>query len=541
MAAKLTTILILAIALLPRAPGQIRLGAPAAQPAPDAAAIPAAAEPIDSLLGRATPYGTVVGFMEAAATGDYLRASQYLQSDLSETEKIKLARQLHVVLNRGYSGDPHELSRSAGGDLDDDGRSRRRLLIGTAHAGDASLDLYLQRMPRGDRPPIWLFADVTLRLVPNFASRFDPTWLELYIHPLLPQWASTTAVLYVPVSQWLLSLFAFIATLALSYLAAEAANWLVVRSIGILAQRTGWAPVLRLKWPFRLLSFLFLISALSSVASTLVGRRILAHLRFTLITVGVAWVIAHVNDAICNFVSRRAERDSDTGTLVVAQLARGVAKVVVIVAALLVALAHAGVNLSTVLAGLGIGGVAVAFAAQKTLENLFGTVTIVMDQPARVGDLCRIGGFTGVIEKIGLRSTRFRTLENTILTMPNGQVSSLPLDNISARGKILFQHAVGLSYSTTANQLSAVLKGVEDMLRFHEKVESESVRVRLTRFGSSSLDVEVFAYVLEADLPRYLAIQQELLMNILRIVEASGTSIAFPSQTLYLEGKAEAQ
>lgn len=192
-----------------------------------------------------------------------------------------------------------------------------------------------------------------------------------------------------------------------------------------------------------------------------------------------------------------------------------------------------GINLTPVLAGLGVGGIAVALASQKTLENLFGGMMVIGDSPIRIGHFCRVGTMAGTVEDIGLRSTRIRTPARTVISIPNADLASQSIENLAARDKMLFNHTITLRYETTADQLRFVLAGVRTLLYQHEKVESPSVRVRLLRFAPSGLDIELFAYVEAIDLEPFLAIQEDLLLRLLDIIESGGTALAFPSQTMY--------
>jgi len=155
-----------------------------------------------------------------------------------------------------------------------------------------------------------------------------------------------------------------------------------------------------------------------------------------------------------------------------------------------------------------------------------------------VGDFCRAGEHLGTVENIGLRSTRLRTLKRTVVSVPNGQLALMSLENFTMRDKTWFHHTLRLRYETKADQLRYILAGIRKMLYEHSKVESPSARVRLTRFGNSSLDLEVFAYVMEAEYEPFLPIQEDLLLRIIDIVEASGSGFALPSQTTYLAGDA---
>jgi MscS family membrane protein len=218
----------------------------------------------------------------------------------------------------------------------------------------------------------------------------------------------------------------------------------------------------------------------------------------------------------------------------VLQLARKILKIVVVITGVLVILYLAGINLTAVLTGLGVGGIAVAFAAQKTLENLFGGIMIASDQPIRVGDFCKVGEYMGTVEDIGLRSTRIRTLDRTVVAVPNGQLATVSIENFTLRDRVWFHHTLQLRYETATDQLRYILVQIRELLYKHEKVDSTSARVRFVGFGKSSLDLEVFAYVLETEYAAFLHVQEDLLLHIMDIIAASGSSLAFPSQVTYV-------
>jgi MscS family membrane protein len=194
----------------------------------------------------------------------------------------------------------------------------------------------------------------------------------------------------------------------------------------------------------------------------------------------------------------------------------------------------AGINLTAVVAGLGVGGIAVAFAAQKTIENFFGGVFLVWDKPIRLGDFCRTAEHVGTVEHIGLRSTLIRTLNRTVVSIPNGQLSTVSIENFALRDRFLFKHTLNLRYETTADQLRYLLAQIRELLYQHPRVDSTTARIRFVAFGQSSLDAEIFAYVLEKDYETFLAVQEDLLLRIMDLVESSGSGFAFPSQTLYM-------
>ena len=222
------------------------------------------------------------------------------------------------------------------------------------------------------------------------------------------------------------------------------------------------------------------------------------------------------------------------GSACVLRLIRRVIDVLVLFAGLLFTLHHFGVNPTAALAGLGVGGIAVALAAQKTLENDIGGISLIADQAVPVGDILKLGDISGTVEDVGLRSTRIRTLERTVVSMPNGQIASMSLETFSARDKFWFHPLVGLRYETTPAQLCSVITGIRKLLTGDCGVDSDSVRVRFVRFAAFSLDVDIFAYVFARDWSHFLEIQEELLLGIIDVVQQAGAEIAFPSQTMYL-------
>jgi MscS family membrane protein len=211
-----------------------------------------------------------------------------------------------------------------------------------------------------------------------------------------------------------------------------------------------------------------------------------------------------------------------------------VIELLILFAGLLVVFHHFGVSPTAALAGLGVGGIAIALAAQKVLENVIGGASLIFDQAVRVGEMLNAGNTLGVVEYIGLRSTRIRTLDRTVVSVPNGQIANVSVENLSSRDKFWFHPTLRLSYGTTSRQLEDLLIGTRGLLTECRQVETASVRVRFLSFGSSSLEVEVFAYVFARDWNEFLEIQEDLLLRIMRHVESVGIRIALPSQAIFL-------
>jgi MscS family membrane protein len=251
--------------------------------------------------------------------------------------------------------------------------------------------------------------------------------------------------------------------------------------------------------------------------------------------VAVAWLLLLLNGVVERYAYRHLYRSGYGEIATMLRLVRRLADVLVIAAGGLVVLHYFGVDPTAALAGLGIGGIAVALAAQKTLENVVGGISIIFDKAVRVGDFLKLGDILGTVDYIGLRSTRIRTLDRTILSVPNGQIANVNIETLSARDKFWFHHFVGLRYETTSAQLRAIVDNMRAYLERHSSVDtSDTIRVRFFRLGPFSLDVEIFAYIIARDWEPFLETQQELLLGIMEIVERAGATIALPSQTLHL-------
>ena len=193
-----------------------------------------------------------------------------------------------------------------------------------------------------------------------------------------------------------------------------------------------------------------------------------------------------------------------------------------------------GLPVYSIVAGLGIRGLAVALAIRPTLENLIGGVMLYLDQPVRVGDFCTFGDKMGTIESIGVRSTKLRALDRTMITVPNAALADMQLINWAKCDRMLITTTIGLRYETDPDQLRYVLVKFREMLHAHPKIDPETVRVRFAGYGVSSLDIGVRVYALTHEWNEFHAIREDIYLRMNDIVRKSGSSFAFPSQTLYM-------
>ena len=255
--------------------------------------------------------------------------------------------------------------------------------------------------------------------------------------------------------------------------------------------------------------------------------------------VAATWLLFRAVDVLSGRIEQRlVERGQDTATAAVPP-GRKAVKGILLVLAFVAILDSFGFSVTALIAGLGVGGIAVALAAQKTIENLFGGLTLYGDRPVSVGDFCRFGDKVGTVEEIGIRSTRVRTLDRTVVTIPNAEFSNLQLENFAERDHMRLFAMIGVRYETTPDQLRYILVEIRNLLYAHERVTADPARIRFVGFGAYSLDLEIFAYVNTSDWGEFLGIREDIYLRVMDIIEASGSGFAFPSQTLYL-GKDDA-
>jgi MscS family membrane protein len=480
-------------------------------------------------LGRDNPRSAMRGYLEACRAGEYEKAAQYM--DLGRMPRARgatLARQLKTVLDRVLWVELEQLSEAPEG-TDDDGLPRNRDLVGTIGAKDGPVGVFVERRREAGKQ-VWKIASATVADIPALHEEFGdgplaemlpPLFFEIhFLEVQLWQWIGLLVLVVVAAAvSWILTFFLF----------------RIARGLAARSQTEVDDAVLHLAaGPVRLLvAVLAFAGTTYPLGLAVPARAFLGAVEKGLVILATTWLLLRVIDLAARFIERRMFARGQAMALSVVPLGRRTVKVLVTAIALLAALQNFGVNVTGILAGLGIGGLAVALAAQKTVENLFGGVTLIADQPVRVGDFCRFGDKIGTVEEVGLRSTRVRTLDRTVVTVPNAEFSSLQLEKFTRRDRIWFHPSIGLRYETSPDQLRFVLVEVKKLLATHPKVDPEPARVRFTGFGDFSLNLEIFAYVRTNDYNEFLAIQEDLLLRIMDIVEHSGSGFAFPSQTIY--------
>jgi MscS family membrane protein len=481
-------------------------------------------EPAQDPLGRTTPKGTVLGFLIAERKGQDELAVQYLNTRLSGQSAVVLANQLFTVLDRRLPPKLPNLSEQPEG-------SRSNALrpdedrVGTISGSNGDVDIVVERVDRGAAGSVWLFSGKTLESVPELYEETNLTLAD----DVLPEFLVKNRIAGVALYHWLA---AFVG-MPLVYYVATLSSYLLGALVGRLRRRLYRQPNLAnpevLPNPIRLLFLAFVIRwTISKVALSLFARQIWSSTASVITIAAGVWLLILVTSWVEQYVQRILVRHEITGSTAIVRLFCWVIDLIIIVAGVLVTFYRFGLSPTAFLAGLGVGGIAVALAAQKTLENVIGGVSLILDRVVHLGDFVALGDIQGTIEAITLRSARIRTLDRTVVSVPNGQMANMTLENFSSRDKFRFNPILALRYETTAAQIRTVLDLIRRQLEQSRNVAPDSIRVHFQRFAQASFEVEVFAYVLGRDWNHFLEIQEGLLLCIAECLESTGVQIAFP-------------
>lgn len=255
------------------------------------------------------------------------------------------------------------------------------------------------------------------------------------------------------------------------------------------------------------------------------------------VVINTIWLLIRLTDVLGRYLFSKADKTSSRLDDQLIPIFQKTVKVFLYILGFIYIIQAFGYSISGVVAGLGIGGLAVALAAKDTLANLFGSITLITDRPFRVGDWIKVGDDEGYVEQIGFRSTRIRTFPKTQITIPNSVIANTSINNFSRMPKRRVKMTVGVTYETSADQMEAVVNKIRDLLRDHPEVDPEFLMVNFTDFGGSSLDILVYYFTKSTKWAHYLQVRQEINLSIMRVIEESGLSIAFPSRTVYLKSE----
>ena len=449
-----------------------------------------------------------------------------------------LARDLNDLMDRYFEQPIMSISNSPDGALDD-GLPIDRERVGPLTIGDEKVDVALVRIDDPQSGPIWLISSATLAQVPALHQSIGETLVDR----IMPRTLVRRSLFGISLAQWIFLAASIAIPMALLWLLSGALVAFMRRTIRDPRRRqvleSSYAEV---RWP----SIIVLALAIHFALTPFLGLPLTFRFRYTRLAllaavIAVAWLCRRLLTVAFERARSMVHGSNQTGTRSLMMLGERLAKVVVVVVAILAILTIAGVDTKTALAGFGIGGVAIALGAQKTVENVLGGVFLLSDRALAVGDTCTIANRKGVVEDITLRSVRLRTDEQTLVSIPAGSLSQSSVENFASRGKTLVQTRLHLRYGTTAEQLGSILEGVGNLIAENPKLETATSRVRLVDFSDRAIELELFAYVLTADGADFLLVRQDLLLRIASIVESSGSGFAQPTQFVYMDREVDVE
>jgi MscS family membrane protein len=481
-----------------------------------------------------SPRAAVTAFLQLCDRGRYEDAAAFLELPRGRSKDgPELARRLDAVLDRRVLLDLDTLSPLSTGDTND------ALPKGVDQVAEIAIDEDIAPQPvrvarSRKKGAAWVFTRDTVEHVDDWYIGLEDRWLlETLPAPLLRmgprgllwwQWIALPCVLF---GAWICGWF-------LSRVTRRLAKRPLERTASILDDQA----LVRLSGPITLFWALVLswfgiqFVHLLPRAEDFAERIILAGYLLALF-----WALFRLVDVFVHLLANSPWSRSHVTARSQLPLLSRVAKITLFAIGLVALLAQLGYPIASLLAGLGIGGLALALAAQKTVENLFGAFSIGADQPFREGDFVRVEDFVATVELIGLRSTRFRTLDRTAITIPNGKLAEMRLETFAVRDRLRLSCILGLEYGTTEAQMRRVLAGFGRVLDEHPKSWRESKTVRFVAFGASSLDIEIMAWFETSDWSEFLAIREEVLLAFMAVVQDAGAAFAFPTRTVHLRSE----
>ena len=475
-----------------------------------------------------TPLEAILGFRKFMRAGDYDTAGMYLDlryipEEVSQYEASKLAQALAFVWTQQNALDITALSDSVEGHLDD-GLPSYRDQMGEVQLSDSVVPIYLQRIPDNNGGEVWRISNTTVALIPLMWNEHGFSELAIWLSRNLPKFTVLGMTNWQAVSMaTALVVFWFVAGFIARFL-----SWLALH----IPNRFPGGIERFFAAPMRLIIYVLLFRSVVELLGLSITARVYLHsspLEYLASTVLALGLITLWRDY-------KLKQLEATGELHLAALLKPIVlifKIVVVVVAALVWARNAGFNISTLIAGLGVGSLAIALAAQRTMENIIGAATLYAARPIRPGDLCRFGEIKGTVEEIGLRSVTLRTLDRTLVSIPNSKFAAEQIENISVRDRIRFFKRLQLQMPTS-EQLRVILGELREMLSSHPRVRQDTVSVRLEDIAAANAVLRLDAGVVTQDYQEYLAVAEDLNLRIIEIVHGNGAIFSGPGQVLQL-------
>lgn len=484
-------------------------------------------------FGRDTPRGTVQGFIRALADNDTLLASNYLNLSHADNPN-NTVRQFKQVLDAGGRiSQDLQISNEPDGNLADRLPPNQEK-IGTINIGDQSVNILLERVTKRNGERYWQFSAETIRAVPQLASSIEPTLVERYTFDAL----KGKKVFSYDLADMMAVLLLSLTLLFLAYVLVWALFFIMARLYPKLRNRPLPLDSKVIVPTALVLTSLLLSEVMVYAGVSVTVRDPVNRIKEIISWLALTWLLLRLIDGVFNRAEKISYRSNYIERVSILSLLRKLAKALLLIFAGIVVFGNLGFDLTTGIAALGVGGLALALGAQKTIENLVGSVVVVADRPVRVGDYCRFGSLEGTVIDIGIRSTRIRTLSRTIVTVPNGDFSSMQIENYAPRDMFRFWHRLYIKRSADIRVLKQMVLDLNEFLAEHELTNCEWNQAYLTELRQDCYVIEVQAYVnATGGVREFYDKQSSLLMDLLSEVAKYPVEHALPTQQLLLDGE----
>ena len=481
-----------------------------------------------------SPRDSAKSFAKLCTDSDFDNAARLMDLSAIKADKQgkqgrRLARRLAMVLKRIRPQGFDDLSNEDMGSRESGVRGDREVVARTI-IEKKELQVRLgQYQHKGDRA-VWLFTQGTVASIDLLYKELGYGWAGDY----LPALFFEKQLWEIQMWQWIGILMALIIAVIFGYFLSYVSRKLLLR----VAKYTKWEwddeVVACMRGPLAMVYVVVVFVALMPFLALAEGpRKFLMTSGKLLVIMAVGWFLIRLVDVAGEVILRWFKGREDDMGIAMVPVARKVLKTFIVAVILIMGLQNMGVNVAGLLATLGIGGLAMAMAAKSTLENLLAGITIAFDRPFKMGDYIQVGSIAGTVEDLGLRSTRLRTAERTVVTIPNSKIVDDKVENFAVRDKLRILTTFGVQYDTTLEQVLYIIDEFKRYLVAQPAV-LDGFRVRFVGYNASSMDIEVLAYIDSTDFTEFSGIREQIYMELGKIVSASGSEMAFPSQTLYL-------
>ena len=482
-------------------------------------------------LKRDTPRSSLSAFLSTTRDGDLKKASEYLDfgmlaSQLTEAVKEEYAQDLRIILDRALWVDLSMISDNPEG-TDENLLPESQELITTLNTSDGNVvDILMQRVSLPTGLKVWKFASSTVKIIPKLYKEYGYGKIGDKLSDIFPAYT----FMHLELWQWAFLIIIISGAFLIAYISTKI--------LALILKKTNLSLKNQLAYfsEHALRLFLFLLIAricISLLKPPAVIRAIMQAQ--TLFLLSIIWLACSLLGILRDYWAQKLGEHNKMTTAVILKPATNLVRLVLIIVIIMVWFENIGLNATTIITGFGIGGLAVALAAQKSIENFIGAVTLHASAPVKLGDFGKFGNYIGSVEFIGLRYTCIRTLDRTLVSIPNAVFVDMYLESFTERDKIRYSPVIEIDKSTSPEQLRKILTALREMLENNTMVEKESHRVRFKTIGDYSLDLTIVAYIMTNIYSDYLKIAEDLNLEIIDIIHKEGASLAIPSRNITMK------